>query len=139
MVHCDGSQPVTGNPPVGSTPRIVLGRLALAPARLPYVVRRSDVRPFRWWSKAPLAIRAGSGAVTLTVPPPWRTRVAITYGDFRPDAAATALSFQPCPSAGTRWNAYPGGFFTTTRVCFPLDVTVGGRTATVHTGMGVPC
>ncbi|HZL54601.1 MAG TPA: hypothetical protein VFC22_03140 [Solirubrobacteraceae bacterium] len=139
LVHCDSGQAVPGNPPLGVTPRIVLGRLALPAVRHKDVTRRTDVRPFHWWSKAPLAIRAGTTAVALTVPPAWRTRVAITYGDSGPEVAASALRFQTCPAAGTSWNAYPGGFFTATRVCFPLDMTVGHRTTTVQTGTGVRC
>ena len=135
LVHCDAGQAVA-NPPLAATPRIVLGRLAMTPTQLRYVVKRTDVKRFRWWSKAPLAIRAGT-SVTLTVPSAWRTRVGITYGDFPPDASAASLRFQTCP--GRSWHIYPGGFFTTTPLCFPLDITVGSQRTRIQTGMGIRC
>jgi hypothetical protein len=137
VVHCDSGQAVPANPLPAATGRIVLGRLALPAAYLPDIVKRTDIRPFRWWRKAPLAIHATTTAVTISIPTAWRNRVAITYGDSGP--AVHALRFASCPAAGTRWNGYPGGFFTTAPTCFPLEVTVGHRSTTIRTGMGVRC
>jgi len=136
VVSCWNATPV-GSSPGPAAPRIVLGRLAMAPAQLPYVIRRSDVRPFRWWSKAPLAIRPDTPGVAISVPRAWRGRVAFTYGNVGP--AVSAVRFAGCRPSGGAWNAYPGGFFTTTRVCFPLDVRIAGHATTIRIGMDARC
>ena len=117
--------------------RIVLGVVSVPPARLIQVVPTHD-RPWAYWRKAGLVVRAGSPPVTVSVPAAWRGRAAITWGN-RP-GTGSALRLAPCPGAKTVWNAYAGGFYLRTRsACVPLRVSVAGRSRVVRFGLGRPC
>jgi hypothetical protein len=125
---------------VGQVPngRRVLGSVVVPPAYLPRVVKLPDT-PWQYWTKAGIAIRAGSGPVGLTVPAAWREREAIVWGNG-PDQFS-ALRIDRCSAqVGARWNGFPGGFYLRTHsACVPLIVRVGQRTATVYFGIGRRC
>jgi hypothetical protein len=53
--------------------RLVIGSLSVPPAYLRQVVRTAE-KPWAYWRKAGLVVRAGTPAVTITVPPDWRAR-----------------------------------------------------------------
>jgi hypothetical protein len=116
--------------------RIVLGVASVPPAFLPQVVPTRE-RPWAYWRKAGLLIRRGTQAVNVSVPPAWRRRVAITWGNSQ---IVSALRFRPCPIAGKTWNAYAGGFYLRSRTaCVPLIFRAGRRTAVVRFGVGRRC
>src|SRR5205807_3874368 len=60
--------------------RLVLGAVSVPPAYLAQVVPTGQ-RPWAYWRKAGLVVRAGGPPVTVTVPRAWRRRAAITGGN----------------------------------------------------------
>jgi hypothetical protein len=117
--------------------RVVLGVIAVPPAHIPQTVRTEGLWPY--WSKAGLVVRASSPPVLVRIPPAWRDRAAITWGDGGP---AAALRIRSCPRSGAlgNWNPYSGGFLLRTEAeCVPLTFTVAGRSATVRFGVGKRC
>jgi hypothetical protein len=121
-----------------TTGRRVLGAVVVPPRYLPQVVNL-PTRPWQYWTKAGLAIRAGSAPVGITVPAAWRDRAAIVWGNG-PDLFSS-LRIDSCASQlGAQWNGYAGGFYLQARsACVPLIVRVGARTATVRFGIGQRC
>ena len=119
--------------------RLVLGVLSAPPAYLPQV---SDTRrgPWRYWRKQGLVVREGAGPVTISVPPAWRGRVAIDWGNAGNGGPFASVAFPRCGSNGRTGRAYVGGFsLVTPSACVPLLVRAGGRTATVLFGIGRRC
>jgi hypothetical protein len=117
--------------------RVVLGAVSVPPPYLWQVVRSNESARFPYWRKAGLVVRGGSPAVTVTVPKPWRTRAAITWGN----STGSELRMASCPAlAGQPWNAYAGGFLLRSHsACVPLVFRVGRQTATVRFGIGQRC
>src|SRR5215208_7595290 len=58
--------------------RTVLGAVSLPPATLRQIVVSGDAK-WPYWRKQGLVVRAGAQAVTISVPPRWRDRVAIAW------------------------------------------------------------
>ena len=117
--------------------RLVLGSLAVPPAYLRQIVRLPN-GPWPYWRKAGLVVRAGAPAVTVTVPPAWRRRVEVTWGNR--GGPVSALRIARCKGPATVGHAYAGGFFLRARAsCVPLLVKVGRRSATVRFGLGRRC
>jgi hypothetical protein len=115
--------------------RPVLGALYVPPAYLPQTVR-VESRPWIYWSKSGLIVRAGR-AISVSVPQAWRTRAAITWGNNT--GIVSALRIAACPSP-TQWNAFAGGFYLRSRsACVPLVFRAGGRAAEVRFGVGRRC
>ena len=136
LVRC-GSIITPGAPVVWKPERVVLGVAAVPPAFIPQTTRTEGRWPY--WSKAGLVIRANSPAVIIDVPPRWKSRAAITWGDGGP---ASALRTESCPTSGSLgdWNAYAGGFYLRSRAaCVPLTFSVAGKSATVRFGVGKRC
>jgi hypothetical protein len=135
IVSCDAiiGQAATGR---DSGYRVVLGVVSVPPARLTQVVDTHS-RPWRFWRKAGLVIRASTAPVRVTVPQAWRRRAAITWGST---GTVSGLTIAPCPSPAGVWNAYAGGFYLRTRrQCVPLVFRVGARSQTVRFGVGGAC
>ena len=117
--------------------RIVLGVLAVPPAHLQKAVP-SGSRPWRYFRKYGLAIRAGSPAVVITVPAAWRHRAAIGWGDNI--GVVSSLRLLSCPRQLGAWNGYAGGFYLRSASgCVPLSVEIGRRTATLRFAIGRSC
>lgn len=117
--------------------RLVLGSLAVPPAYLRQIVRVQN-GPWPYWRKAGLVVRAGAPAVTVTVPPAWRRRVGVTWGNR--GGPVSALRIARCKGPATVGHAYAGGFFLGARAsCVPLRFKVGTRSATVRFGLGRRC
>jgi hypothetical protein len=119
--------------------RILLGAVSVPGSR--QLAHDSTARPDRHWRyfrSAGIAIRAGTVAVSVSVPEGWRDRVAVSWGD---SPASSALRFAPCGrSPAGAWNSYSGGFHLHARGdCVPLLVTVGGMSTTVRIGVGHAC
>jgi hypothetical protein len=118
--------------------RLVLGVVAVPPVHLPQTVETGDAR-WPWWTKSGLVVRADSPPVLVTVPPRFRKRVAIGWGQIE---ATSSLRIETCPplSRPEGWNPYSGGFQLRSRAaCVPLTFTVAGRSATVRFGVGKRC
>ena len=117
--------------------RVVLGVAAVPPAYIPQTLETGS-EPWRYWSKSGLVIKANSPPVDVSVPPRWRARVRIGWGN----RTGSHLRFAPCPpsSALGDWNPYTGGFSLRARAaCVPLTFRVGDRSATVRFGVGKRC
>jgi hypothetical protein len=131
--------PYVGNSQPEHRYRPVLGVLAVPPAYMQQVVPTGE-KPWAYWRKQGLVVRATGEAVTVTVPTAWRKRLAITWGNRA--AAVSSLRINGC---GTRANthvgsAYAGGFLLrSARACVPLIFRVGNRSATVWFGIGQRC
>jgi hypothetical protein len=120
--------------------RVVLGVVSVPADYIPGVVptRSKFFRPWRFWSKAGLNVRAGSPAVVVSLPMPWRSRAAITWGSGT--GTVSALRLASCPSSAGAWIGYPGGFLLQApSACVPLVFRVGQQSATIHFGVGRRC
>jgi hypothetical protein len=132
-VGCDQAIRQTGAP--GG--RIVLGVLAVPPARLPRAVPTGST-PWRYFRKYGLAIRANSPAVLITIPAAWRHRAAISWGNNT--GAVSSLRLLRCPRQLGAWNGYAGGFYLRSASgCVPVLVEIGWRTATLRFAIGRSC
>jgi hypothetical protein len=117
--------------------RLLLGFVSVAPAYLRQVVATRE-RPWAYWRKAGLVVRAGSPTVTVSVPTAWRKRAAITWGNNT--GVVATLRIAGCKGAPTVGYAYAGGFLLrASSACVPLTFSVGGRSATVRFGIGRRC
>jgi hypothetical protein len=117
--------------------RLVLGSLSVPPAYMRQVVRFRH-GSWRYWRKAGLVVRGGAPAVTVTVPPVWRSRVAVTWGNR--GGPVSTLGIARCNGPATVGHAYAGGFFLHARAaCIPILFRVGTRSATVRFGVGRRC
>ena len=120
--------------------RVLLGVVSVPADYIPGVVptRGKFFRPWRFWSKAGLNVRAGSPAVVVSVPKPWRNRAAITWGSGT--GTVSALRLASCPTSVGAWIGYPGGFLLQApSACVPLMFRVGQQSATIRFGLGRRC
>lgn len=117
--------------------RRVLGVVSVPGAHLPEI-EDTPSRPWRYWRKAGLVVRAGREVVTVSVPPAWRKRAAISWGNST--GIVSSLRLGGCLEPSGAWLAFAGGFvLRTPSACLPLTFKVGARTATVRFGLGTTC
>jgi hypothetical protein len=120
--------------------RVLLGAVSVpGPHRLDHGSAAAADRRWRYFRSAGIAIRAGTAAVSVSVPEGWRDRIALSWGG---SPASSTLRFAQCDSSPARgaWNSYSGGFHLRMRGdCVPLLVTVGGMSTTVRIGVGRAC
>jgi hypothetical protein len=117
--------------------RSVLWAVSVPPAYVSQVVHLRD-GAWPYWEKAGLVVGAGRGPVTVTVPPAWRKRAAITWGGNT--GIVTSLEIVRCGSDPSRGNAYAGGFYLRSRsACLPVIFRAGGHSTTVRFGLGRRC
>ena len=118
--------------------RVVLDVVDVPPGYIRQTVPTGE-RRWRYWSKVGLVVRGDSPVVWVSVPPAWRTRAAITWGNAGP---ASSLAFRTCPPSSSlgEWNPYSGGFLLRSKsACVPLVFRAGERTQTVRFGVGRRC
>jgi hypothetical protein len=132
-VSC-GSAVMVDPPAEPNRERVLFGQVAVPPRSLPQVERGSG--PWPYWRKAGLLVRAGASGVSLSVPPSWRGRVRIIWGD---SGEVPAVRFARCSRPPNEWNLYTGGFVLRRPACVPLVVRVGSRVAHVRFGVGATC
>jgi len=117
--------------------RSVLRVVSVPPAYISQVVHLRD-GAWPYWRKAGLVVRAGRGPITVSVPPAWRKRAAITWGGNT--GIASSLRIARCGSDPIHGNAYPGGFYLRSRsACLPLVFRAGSHSTTVRFGLGRRC
>lgn len=117
--------------------RSVLRVVSVPPAYISQVVHLRD-GTWPYWTKAGLVVRASRGPVTVSVPPAWRRRAAITWGGNT--GTASSVRIARCNSDPNRGNAYAGGFYLRSRsACLPLVFRAGSRSTTVRFGLGRRC
>lgn len=141
MSSCaDSSGGATGylrSPDLGPGTRIVLGRIAVNPSRSYQPVPVRNTGEWRYWQKRPILIRANAGPVSVSVPPLWRGRAAITYGTT---PIRSAVVLRACPQPRGMWDAYAGGIYLRDlTVCVPLVFRLGNRSTTVRLNMAGRC
>ena len=141
-VSCDEAIEQVRFPYTGRAPyrlRLVLGTASVPGAFVPQV---SQTGPPRWpyVAKWGFVLRAGAGpALTIAVPPRWRTRVGISWGNAG-HGVYQRLRFPRCGGDASRGNAYAGGFFLRAPSdCVPLRYAVAGRSRLVWFGIGRGC
>ena len=118
--------------------RLVLGTVSVPPAYLAQVVPTGE-RPWAYWRKAGLVVRAGGHAVSISVPPAWRARAAIAWG-YGNQGVFDSLRIASCPGPADRGRAYSGGFLLRApSACLPLVFRLGRRSETVRFGIGRRC
>jgi len=118
--------------------RVLFGAISAPPSYLAQGVLDPTSAPFSHWFKAGLAVRAGTGAVTVSLPKQWRDRARIVWG--APGSPTTALRFEPCSWQAGFWNGYSGGFLLrSSQACVPLIFATGRRRATLRFGVGRHC
>ena len=136
-VSCDGIV-LLNRTVAGEGFRVLLGAVSVPGSRqLAHSSTATPGRRWRYFRSAPIAIRAGTAAVTVSVPEGWQDRVALSWGA---SPTSGALHFAPCGSPKRTWNLYSGGFhLRKSGDCVPLLVTVGGMSTTVRVGLGRAC
>jgi hypothetical protein len=141
-IPCDEIIHHTKFPYRSSGYRLVLGVVSVPPAYLRQVIPTKN-KPWAYWRKAGLVVRADAARVSVSVPKAWRNRVAITWGNTT--GIVSSLRIAPCsspaaPAQPNVGNAYAGGFYLRSRSgCVPLIFGVGKRRATIRFGLGLPC
>jgi hypothetical protein len=125
------------SPDLGPGTKIVLGRISIDPGQSYQPVPVQNTGPWRYWQKRPILIRANTGPVTVSVPPSWRGRAAITYGTAPIRRSLVLIS---CQQPRGVWDAYAGGIYLRDRAaCVPLVFRVGNRSTTVRLNMAGRC
>ncbi len=144
IVPCNEAIDTTPFPYVGNRSpeqryRLVLGVVAVPPAFMADVVA-TGTRPWAYWRKQGLVVRASGESVTIAVPPARRARAAIAWGYAGNGEPFTGVRIAGCGSDASVGRAYSGGFYLRTRsACLPLTFRVGNRRATVRFGLGQRC
>jgi len=130
--------PFLGDRRPGYRYRLVLGAVSVPPAYLAQVVPTGET-PWAYWRKAGLVVRAGGRAVSISVPPAWRGRVGIAWGNGG-NGVFDSLRIASCPGPVDRGFAYAGGFYLRSKsACVPLVLRVGKRSEVVRFGIGRRC
>ncbi len=118
--------------------RLVLGAVSVPPAYLAQVVPTGE-KPWAYWRKAGLVVRAGGRAVSISVSPAWRARAGIAWG-YGSKGVFDSLRIASCPGPADRGFAYSGGFYLRSKsACLPLVFRVAVRSRTVRFGLGRRC
>ena len=142
-VACGEIIEVTRFPYLGSSQRryqsrLVLGAVSVPPAYLTRSYPAEGTAPWRYFVKHGMVVKSGT-SVTIAVPPAWRTRVGIAWGNNVHRVFHT-IRIAACRRIPKRGYAYAGGFFLRSpSACVPLVLAVGGRRQTVRFGIGRRC
>ena len=115
-------------------------RLVLGAVSVPRAYGRAYPRAGAWpyFAKGGVVVKSGS-SVTLEVPPAWRKRVAISWGNNVHRVFHT-IRIAACSRTPARGYAYAGGFYLRgPSACASLVVAAGGRRQTVWFGIGRRC
>ena len=117
--------------------RIIFGVLAVPPAHLEPAAP-TGTRPWSYFVKFGLDIRADSPAVLVTIPEASRHRAAIAWGNNV--GPVSSLRLLSCPRQLADWNRYAGGFYLhSASGCVALVFEIGRRTAIRRFAIGRSC
>jgi len=118
--------------------RLVLGDVAMPPARLP-ALGPSGHAAWPYGEQTGFQFHGDGPPVTITVPEAWRDRVAVFGVTGRSPGFASTVRIPSCPLRGA-WDTYVSAFYTHSRTaCVPLQVQVRHRTVTFWFGLGRRC
>jgi hypothetical protein len=114
--------------------RLVLGVLAAPPAHIERAASTAT-RPWSYFAKYGIEIRADSPDVLITVPEAWRQRAAIGWGNNI--GTVSSLRLASCPRQLGEWNVYAGGFYLRSASgCVPLIIHIRRQTTTLSFAIG---
>jgi hypothetical protein len=117
--------------------RVLFETLAVPTGGVIQVSPNSKRTYWRFETKFAIWLRDGAATVRLSVPRPWRGRVALQWAD---SGNASSISFQSCPTGTGGMRGWTGGFnLSVPRACVPIDVRVGQRAARVTFAAGRRC
>jgi hypothetical protein len=144
-VPCSEAIATTRFPYVGSNKphdqyRLVLASVSVPPAHASQGAFPSGMTAWPFFRKSGMVIPATGVAVTITVPPAWRQRLAISWGNAQ-SRVFSSIRLAGCSgSDAKRGRAFAGGFFLRSRsACVPLVFRVGSRRETVWFGIARRC
>jgi len=116
--------------------RTVLKRVMVMPTS-PQPAASAGQGKWAYFSKTAVLIRAGTGPVSVSVPPSWRGRAAITWGSA---GQVESLTLTACAQPGDVWDVFAGGLYLrTNKACVPVQFRLGGHTDTVIYSVGRDC
>lgn len=120
--------------------RLVLGAVSAPPAYLQAKPSPTGTRPWTYFSKKGLIVRAArEQPVFISVPRRWRTRAGIAWG-YGGHGVFNSLRILRCPGPPNQGYAYSGGFYLRSpSACVPLRFRVGERSAILWFGVGRRC
>ena len=138
---CDSAIDYSATPTFSN---VLFDRVALWPSTFVWQMgydRHRYARPFHYFGKQGIDVKAGSGAVWLIVPAAWRNRASLVYGDSSGREGASMVRIKGCsaPEPSTPWLGYPGGFYVRKPLCLPLRVRVGTQSALIRVSLGKAC
>lgn len=117
--------------------QLVLGRISVQTGYLGMPVPVTGNEPWRYWQKRGILILAGTGPVSVSVPPSWRQQAAVTYGT---EGIASSLVLTACRQPAGVWAGYAGGIYLRTATsCVPLVFAIGNRSITVRFSVAGRC
>jgi hypothetical protein len=136
-IPCGEFVKITPFPYPGNSRRLVLETVSVPGAYLPRTYPTLET-PWRYFAKQGIVVKSGA-SVAITVPPAWRKRVAISWGNNVHRVFHT-IRIADCSRIPRRGYAYAGGFFLQRpSACLPLVLAVGGRRQMVWFGIGRHC
>jgi len=132
-IPCGEIIQTTRFPYPGNPRRPVLAAVSVPPAYLR--AHPTLETPWRYFAKNGMVVKSGT-SVTISVPPGWRKRVAITWGNNVHGVFHT-IRIAACSRIPKQGYAYAGGFFLRRpSACVPLVFAVDGRRQTVWSASG---
>jgi hypothetical protein len=146
-IHLRGSASCDSAIDYSPTPtfsNVLFDRVALWPSTFVWQMgydRHRYARPFHYFGKQGVEVKAGSSPVDLIVPVAWRNRASLVYGDSGGREGSSMVRIKGCsaPEPSTPWLAYPGGFYVRKPLCLPLRVRVGTRSTVIRVSLGRAC
>jgi hypothetical protein len=123
---------------------VLFDRVALWPSAFVWKLgydRHRSARPFHYFGKQGIDVKAGSSSVYLIVPAAWRNRASLVYGDSGGREGSSIVRIKGCsaPDQSTPWLAYPGGFYVRKPLCLPLRIRVGTQSTVIRVSLGKAC
>ncbi|MBV9381024.1 MAG: hypothetical protein JOY82_19250 [Streptosporangiaceae bacterium] len=117
--------------------QFALGRIYVYAGYSQALVPATGDGPWRYWQKRGILIRAGTGPVTVSVPPSWRQRAAISYGTY---GIVSSLVLTACRQPPGVWDGYAGGIYLRAAAsCVPLVFATGNRSITIRLSVAGHC
>ncbi len=92
----------------------------------------------RLFAKTALFLRGGERS-EIVVPPEWRGRARVWWGNTGGGLPADRFVAGPCDTDHDGWIVFPGGITVAAPACIDLTVEHAGTDTRVSMGVGAPC
>ena len=97
-------------------------------------------RPLPYYAKAGLEVHARRPAFDVLVPPAWRSRIALGWGEDHQPTFASVIHVPTCAAVlGSGWISWAGGYFLRKPACVPVIVRSGSRSIEIRLAIGRAC